>query len=383
MPTRRLACPGVADPMETGDGWLLRIRLPGGAVTPAQLDVVAATSERWGRGIVEITARGNLQLRGVATGAVEAAAGALMDGGLALPDPGLDARRAVVAPPLTGHDPAEAAAADALVAAVLRALVELPPSAPLPPKFGVVIDTAGRLAVSGVPADVLLAAHRAGTGATTWTVAIGHGPEPRWSGACDGADLVALAAGVAARCAARGCRAAELPGMDVAALAGDRAAAAPPRRATTPPADGAGLWDHPDPARVNVVATAVLGRLDPSQLRHLAAVGRRGLGVRFTPAGGVAVVGARRDELDAVTAGLHAAGCSTDPLDGRHTVSACAGSDGCTAARADTLPAAALMMRRPPGSGRVHLSGCEKRCGAPAGVRVLVADGAGRFEAAP
>src|SRR3954452_4315541 len=136
MPTRRLACPGVGDPMETGDGWLLRIRLPGGAVTPAQLDVVADAAERWGRGIVEITARGNLQVRGVAAGAVEAAAGALVDGGLALPDPGLDARRAVVAPPLTGHDPAEAAAADSLVADVVGALLDLPATSPVPPKFG-------------------------------------------------------------------------------------------------------------------------------------------------------------------------------------------------------------------------------------------------------
>ena len=164
-----------------------------------------------------------------------------------------------------------------------------------------------------------------------------------------------------------------------------RSAARDPRaahRAATS-ADGAGPWDHPDPARVNVVATAWLGRLDPAQLRRLGEVGRRSLGLRFTPGGGVAVVGGRREELGAITAGLHAAGCSTDRGDRCHTVSACVGTDGCSAARADTLTAAALLMRRGAGAGRVHLSGCEKQCGAPAGVRVLVANDAGRFEAAP
>ena len=141
--TPRLACPGVADPMATADGWLLRVRLPGGAVQPDQLDVVAEASERWGRGIVEITARGNLQLRGVAARAVDAAAGALVDAGLALSDPPLDARRGVVAPPLTGHDAVEAVAADGLVAGLVTALVGAALPVALAPKFGVVVDTGG------------------------------------------------------------------------------------------------------------------------------------------------------------------------------------------------------------------------------------------------
>jgi precorrin-3B synthase len=155
-----MACPGVAEPMETGDGWLLRVRVPGGALDPAQLLVVATTSERWGRGVVEITARANLQIRGVRAGAVDAAAGALVAGGLALADPTLDARRAVVAAPLTGHDPAEAASATGLVDALVAALVTAPLPGALPPKFGVVVDTGGTIPVRAVPADLLLAARR-------------------------------------------------------------------------------------------------------------------------------------------------------------------------------------------------------------------------------
>jgi len=75
-------------------------------------------------------------------------------------------------------------------------------------------------------------------------------------------------------------------------------------------------------------------------------------------------------------AALRAGGCSTDPSDARHMVSACVGASGCSAGRADTRVAAlALMARRP--MARVHLSGCEKRCGAPGDAEVRVAGEAG------
>ncbi len=370
--------------MEAADGWLLRVRLPGGVVEPEQLDVAAAASERWGRGVVEITTRGNLQLRGIADGAVAAAAGALVDGGLARPDPLLDARRAVVASPLTGHDPAEARSAASLVEALVDGLTAAALPGPLAPKFGVVVDTSGSIRVSAVPADVLLVARRDAVGAVGWSMAIGHGAHPRWSGPvgpCTDADLVRLIVDVAARCAAHGGRAAELSPDAVAAVAGRRRPSSV-ARATTPPAASVGPWDHVAADRVNVIGAPPLGRLDPVQLRRLAGVGRRGLGLRVTPSGAVAVLGVPRSELGAVTAELNGAGCSTDPLDGWHAVSACAGSDGCASGRADTLAAAARIASAPEGRRRVHLSGCEKLCGAPSDARVLIADGAGRFVSA-
>jgi precorrin-3B synthase len=371
--------------METADGWLLRVRLPGGAIEPDQLDLVAATSERWGRGIVEITARGNLQLRGVPATAVGAAAAALVDGGLALPDPTLDARRAVVAPPLTGHDPAEARSGASLVEALVDGLMAAPLPSPLAPKFGVVIDTSGSIGVGAVPADLLLVARRTPAGNVDWSAAIGHGARPRWGGAlgpCTDAELVGMAIDLAARCATEGCRAAELPDAAVAATTGGRPRAVV-ARVSSAPAASVGPWDHIASDRVSVVGAPPLGRLGPDELRRLAAVGRRGQALRVTPAGCVAVVGARRDEVESVTAGLQAAGCSTDPLDGWHTVSACAGAEGCASGRADTLAAAAVVARGASQAGRqrVHLSGCEKLCGAPADARILVADGAGRFVA--
>jgi precorrin-3B synthase len=369
--------------METADGWLLRMRLPGGTIAPDQFDAVADTSERWGRGIVEITARGNLQLRGVAAEAVALAADALVHAGLADPEPVLDARRAVVAPPLTGHDPAEARSVAGLTEVLVDALVAAALPGPLAPKFGVVLDTTGSIRVGAVPGDLLLVA-RPAAGATEWWAAIGHGGQPGWSGVlgpCTDAELVRLTVDLAARCAAHGCRAADLPPATVAAVSGHRPYA-PVGRATSPAAASVGPWDHVAPDRVSVVGAPPLGRLGPDGLRRLAGAGRRGLGLRVTPTGCVAVLGVRRHDLDLVTAELHGAGCSTDPLDGWHAVSACAGADGCASGRADTLAAATLVARCSAPDGRrprVHLSGCEKRCGAPGDARILVADEAGRF----
>ena len=51
----RGSCPSVLDPMLTGDGWLLRIRLPGGVLPPAAMGAVAAVADRYGSGAVELT----------------------------------------------------------------------------------------------------------------------------------------------------------------------------------------------------------------------------------------------------------------------------------------------------------------------------------------
>jgi sulfite reductase beta subunit-like hemoprotein len=63
-------------------------------------------------------------------------------------------------------------------------------------------------------------------------------------------------------------------------------------------------------------------------------------------------------------------------------VSACVGSRGCEHGRADTLAAAARLVHAHEVATALHLSGCEKQCGLPAGVTHLVADPSGRFVAA-
>jgi precorrin-3B synthase len=59
------ACPGALQVHQAADGALARVRMPGGTLTAAQLAALADTSNRLGSGTLELTGRGNLQIRGI------------------------------------------------------------------------------------------------------------------------------------------------------------------------------------------------------------------------------------------------------------------------------------------------------------------------------
>ena len=60
------ACPGALQVHQAADGALVRVRLPGGMMTAAQLSTLARVATEFGSGTLELTARGNVQLRGIA-----------------------------------------------------------------------------------------------------------------------------------------------------------------------------------------------------------------------------------------------------------------------------------------------------------------------------
>jgi len=73
--------------------------------------------------------------------------------------------------------------------------------------------------------------------------------------------------------------------------------------------------------------------------------------------------GAERGALEAV-------GLVTDPDDAWNLVSACVGSPWCGNGRANTQGLAASLVAAGGPGERTHLSGCERRCGAPVGPHV-------------
>ncbi len=82
---RRGACPTLAAPMVTGDGLLVRLRPAGGALSLAQFKALAASAAANGNGLLEITARGNLQIRGLWTESVEQLAADIDAAGIIVP----------------------------------------------------------------------------------------------------------------------------------------------------------------------------------------------------------------------------------------------------------------------------------------------------------
>src|SRR5262245_8761646 len=92
-PVVRGWCPGVFDPLFTGDGWLVRVRGPGGVVTPAGLRLVAELATASGSGQIELTSRANLQLRGLREDGLDSTGRELVSAGLAAADAAADSWR--------------------------------------------------------------------------------------------------------------------------------------------------------------------------------------------------------------------------------------------------------------------------------------------------
>ncbi len=63
--TRRGACPALSAPMQTGDGLLVRLNPVAGGLSPAQLAGLCDAAGMFGNGVIEVTARGSMQVRGL------------------------------------------------------------------------------------------------------------------------------------------------------------------------------------------------------------------------------------------------------------------------------------------------------------------------------
>ena len=64
LPQRRGTCPGLSAPMLTGDGLLARF-MPIGTVSLAAFSALCALARKHGNGVMEITSRGSIQVRGL------------------------------------------------------------------------------------------------------------------------------------------------------------------------------------------------------------------------------------------------------------------------------------------------------------------------------
>src|SRR3954471_15958302 len=154
------ACPGALQTHAAADGGLARVRVPGGLLTAAQLGVLAAASRDLGDGALELTSRGNVQLRGLADDAAPELGARLAAAGL-LPSETHETVRNVVASALTGRSGGHLDVRP-WVAALDRGLCADPALAALPGRFLATLDD-GRGDVSGLGGDVGLLALDGGT----------------------------------------------------------------------------------------------------------------------------------------------------------------------------------------------------------------------------
>ena len=360
-------CPGALHLHRAADGLVARVRLPGGMISAGQLDALAEVTERFAGGTVELTSRGNVQLRRVSAPAE--LADALAAAGL-LPSPTHERVRNIVASPLSGR---AGGLADVRpwVTGLDRAIRGAPRLAELPGRFLFGIDD-GSADVSGINADVGLTVIEPAGDAVAVLLA-GRDTGVRVSAD----DAVAAMVCVATRFVEmRGTawRVAELSDPD--ALLIDFGPAVSPDLTFQPPRRPPVGWIVQDDERVALGAAIPLGVLTSRQARFLAAVGAP---LVITPWRSLLLCDLDEDVADTTLRVLAPLGLVFDENSGWLDVSACVGSPGCERSLADVrAEAARRVTAKTPGAGaRTHYVGCERACGSPPGAEVLQATPSG------
>ncbi|MGW7755433.1 nitrite reductase [Streptomyces violaceusniger] len=417
------ACPGALRLHPADDGSLARIRVPGGLLTIRQALVLGRVAEELGDGRLDITSRGNLQVRGLDAGCGAELAARLRAAGL-LPSDRHDRVRNIVASPLSGLDGGGHADVVAWVRELDAALCDGTPAgggelSGLSGRFLFALDD-GRGDVATLGADVTLIATpdggavlrvggplpgpdvpsppTAGTrpdaagrrGSRTAGSAAGSGLRVRSEDAPRAAALAAVEFLAKAReSGTRAWRVRELPARHavtteglVARLADAGVEAVPverepaPRARATPPAPG----PVPGPNGRHALSVALpLGRVSAAQWRLLAGLASRSGAdeLRMTPWRGVVLPGFAPDDTRGALAELSDAGLVTTPDSAWLGVGACTGRPGCAKSLADVRADTARMVADPargvadPAPGT---SGTARGSADPAGV---VADPAG------
>lgn len=337
-------CPGAHRPMRSGDGLILRVRPRLARLTAVQMLGLCDAASRYGSGIIELTSRANVQIRGVAETGFAPLLAALDNLGLIDADGEAEARRNVVVAPfwLPGD------ATEVIAAALVAQLGTLPP---LPAKFGFSVDAGARPVLGGVSADVRIERGVSG------------GLIVRADGAATGrpvSDPVGAALSLARWFVENGGAAAGR----MARLGGPEGSEAPaPGRAAA----------EPGATSLGPLLGAPFGQVEAAALAALVE-DSGAIAVRVTPWRSVLLEGGRT---------VLAPGFVNDAGNRLMRVDACPGAPSCPAASVETRAmarAVADMAAAGHLGGRLHVSGCAKGCARAAPAAWVLVGRDGRYD---
>lgn len=340
-------CPGALRPMQSGDGLVVRVRPFGGRLEASQIAGLAELAERFGNGLIDVTSRANLQIRGVSDQSHRPLLDGLAHLRLLDPDPETEARRNILVTPFwSARDETQALAAE-LEEALADSKLELPT------KFGFAIDDGKTRVMAGDSADIRIERDRSGR-------LLVRADEARLGRSVGRGGAVSTALALANWFVTSGGR-----GRMAAHIASGAALPGSLRGETEPAPVMAALrpGHYPQGAMVGVA----FGQMLHTTLHQFAGSGHA---LRMTPWRMVLSEGKR-----AMPSG---AGLITEPHDPALRVIACSGAPRCREAHADTRALAAALAPRIAPDTRLHVSGCAKGCAHSGTAAVtLVATGAG------
>ncbi|KJU75360.1 oxidoreductase [Ectopseudomonas oleovorans] len=160
MPTsvRPSACPGLLRIVPALDGGICRVKLPGGVLRSAQARAIAEAARQHASGVLELTNRSNLQIRGVLPGQESTLIDALLGADLGPRVASADDVRNLLLSPAAGLDPQARMDVRPLASQLLDLLQDTPALHALSPKFALQLDGGEALAMREHPHDLWLAA---------------------------------------------------------------------------------------------------------------------------------------------------------------------------------------------------------------------------------
>ncbi|WP_377297251.1 precorrin-3B synthase [Rhizobium sp. SGZ-381] len=366
-PLARGACPALSAPMPTGDGLLTRVALAA-PIGPGDLSSLCDLSRRHGNGILDVTARGNLQIRGLDHQSAVDLERAVRD----LPLP-LREGLAVEWSPLAGEDGSEIADPRPLGEAIIARARLL--SGQLAPKLSVVIEGGGAIRLDHLLADIRLTADRQ-HGTLFWGLTLGGtaGSGRRLGLVADDEaadlveDLLQHLARLGPKTRGRDLDPAHLPQLDRLRPASETASAVP---APTAPFGLFALSEGLSALRIALP----FGQVEAARLAALSEVAAKAGILWLKPAPDHALVFAGPQQACAdVLAHAEKSGFISGGGDPLAEISACPGQPSCRSGRYATHEtgrfAASNAAASLDGSIRLHLSGCAKGCAHP-GVATL------------
>jgi precorrin-3B synthase len=369
MTVRRGICPGLADPLPTGDGLLARLVV----ARAIPLDVFAAlcaAAQTHGNGVLEITSRGSLQVRGLTATSAPAFAAAID----ALEIADVTGGR-VLANPLAGLDPQEIFDVTGIAGRLRELLIASGLAAKLAPKVSVVIDGGGAIHLDAIPCDVRLRAEVTSEGIRFRAELASDGANPTPLASIGPKNAAETARELLRAIAEHGATA---RARDLVAPTFLHAAEAKCSRFPAQPIGTHLLRDGTTAIGMGLP----FGHSDAQTLQKLIQEARAAgaTSARPAPSRVLLLIGVLPTQVSPLTAEAERFGFITKQDDPRRRIVACAGAPACAAAEIPTraLAPGIAAAAQIDSQTTIHVSGCAKGCAHPAPADLTVVGIGGR-----
>ena len=375
------ACPGLLRIVQALDGGICRIKLAGGVLSSQQARAIAEAAERCASGVLELTNRSNLHIRGVLPGQQAELIERLLAASLGPSNPAADDVRNLLLSPAAGLDPQALLDTRPLAAALLELLQNTPALHGLSAKFALQLDGGEALAMLEHPHDIWLSALPGTSTRLAFGLAGCPGDQPL--GVVDAEQAMQLVEQLLRLflnlADSEHSRMRQLLSAIPASQLLQQLQRRLPFAVQAPLADWQrapvsqrapiGIYPQQQADLRMVAVSARLGRIDAAQLRALAELAEHhgDASLRLTPWQGLLLPNIPEHSADKLLHALAELGLLTDAQEPLSNLIACTGSAACAKGLADSKADALHLAERLRASNarpQVHLSACPRSCAA-------------------